>query len=77
VPVEQLGEGLLALLGVELVLLPDRDPREIETLLLDLLVVLCLLGLELGELVAGYLPILARSDPVFGHLISLRSGIVN
>src|SRR5215218_4263962 len=71
--VEELGEGLLAVLGVELVLLLDRDPGEIEALSLDLLVSLCLLGLELGELVPGRLPFLAGSDLVFRHLISLQS----
>ena len=70
-PVEELGEGLLAVLGVELVLLLDRDPGEIETLALDLLLSLRLLGLESGELVPGRLPLLASTDPVLGHLISL------
>src|SRR5207342_54231 len=50
-----------------------RDPGEIATLGLDLLVLLCLLGLELGELVPGGLPVLAGADLVFGHLISLLS----
>src|SRR5207245_8085198 len=71
-PVEELGEGLLAVLGVELVFLLDHDPGEIETLALDLLVSLRLLGLELGHLVPGRLPLLARSDLVLRHLISLR-----
>src|SRR5439155_26095067 len=66
--VEELGEGLLAVLGVELVLLLDRDPGEIETLSLDLLVSLRLLGLELGELVPGHLPLLAGSNLAFRHL---------
>jgi hypothetical protein len=68
----KLGEGFLAVLGVELVLLLDLDPGEIETLALDLLVSLRLLGLELGELVPRRLPFLAGSDLVFRHLISLR-----
>jgi hypothetical protein len=68
-PVEELGEGLLPVLGVELVHLLDRDPGEIETLALDFLVSLRLLGLELGELVPGRLPFLAGSDVVFRHLI--------
>src|SRR5256714_12571338 len=71
-PVEELREGLLAVLGVELVLLLDRDPGEIETLALDLLVSLRLLRLELGELVPGHLPFLAGSSLVFSHLISFR-----
>src|SRR5213076_2408906 len=72
-PVEELGEGLLAVLGIELVLLLDRDPGEIETLPLDLLVSLPLLGLEPGELVPGRLPFLAGSGLVFRHLCSLPS----
>src|SRR5204863_6847370 len=71
-PVEELGESLLAVLGVELVLLLDRDPGEIATLALDLLVSLRLLRLELGELVPGRLPFLAGSNLVFRHLLSLR-----
>src|SRR2546423_2152717 len=72
-PVEELGERLLAVLGVELVLLLDRDPGESEPLALDLLVSLRLLGLELGELVPGRLPFLTGSNLVFRHLISLQS----
>src|ERR671931_1618757 len=72
--VEQLREGLLALLGVELVLLLDRHPRELEPLLLDLLVSLRLLGLELRELIAGRLPFLASSDLVLRHLLFLPLG---
>src|SRR4249920_1748667 len=69
-PVEELGERLPAVLGVELVLLLDRDPGEREPLLLDLFVSLRLFGLELRELVSGRLPLLARSDRMVGHLIS-------
>src|SRR5207244_7759581 len=72
-PLEELGQGLLAVLGVELVLLLDRDPGEIATPSLDLLVSLRLLRLELGELVTGHLPFLAGSNLVFGHPISLLS----
>src|SRR5438105_4547120 len=68
--VEELGKGLLAVLGVELVLLVDRDPREIETLALDLLVSLRLLGLKLCELAPSRLPFVAGSDLVLSHLIS-------
>src|SRR5205807_6818140 len=71
--VEELVEGLLSVLGVERVLLLDRHPGEIATLALDLLVPLGLLGLELGELVAGHLPFLAGSSSVFGHLSSFQS----
>src|SRR5439155_4065503 len=69
-PVEELGESLLAVLGVKLVLLLDRNPGEIATLSRDLLVLLRLLGLEPGELVPGHLPFLAGCNPVLGHLIS-------
>src|SRR5207245_10320471 len=72
-PVEELAEGLLAVLGVELVLLLDLDPGEIETLLLDLLVSLRLLSLELGELVPGRLPLLAGSALLLWHLISHKA----
>src|SRR5512133_1818622 len=70
--VEELGERFLAVLGVELVLLLDRDPREIETPSLDLLVLLRLLGLELGELIPGGLPFLTGSDLVLRHLHLLQ-----
>jgi len=66
-PVEELGERLLAVLGVELVRLLDRDPGKRESLLLDLLVSLSLLGLELRQLLPGRLPFLPRSDRVLGH----------
>src|SRR2546428_23220 len=72
-PVEELAQGLLAILGVELVLLVDPDPGQIATRSRDLLVSLRLLGLELRELVPGHLPFLAGSDLVFRHLISLQS----
>src|SRR6202165_6064494 len=69
-PVEELGQGLLAVLGVELVLLLDPDPGQIATRFRDLLVSLPPPGLGLGALPPGPLPFLASSDPVFGHLIS-------
>ena len=71
--VEELAQGLLAILGVELVLLLDADPGQIATRARDLLVSLGLLGLELREFVPGHLPFLAGSDPVFWHLIFLQS----
>src|SRR4051812_49629316 len=74
-PVEELYETLLAVLGVELVLLLDRDPGEIATLPRDLVVSLRLLRLELGELLTGRLPFLTGSDLVLGHLSSLLSGL--
>src|SRR5690242_19884971 len=65
--VEELGEGLLAVLGVELVLLLHRDPGQPAALLGHLLAELGVLGLELRELVARRLPLLARSDRLVGH----------
>src|SRR6266545_2171850 len=67
---EQLGELLLAVLGVELVFLLHRYPGQLAPLPLDFLVALSLLRLELGELVARRLPFLAGSDLVFSHLRS-------
>jgi hypothetical protein len=70
--IEQLGESLLPVLGVELVPLRDRDPGELEPLPLDLLVSLSLFRLELRQLVACRLPLVARSDLVPSHLVSLQ-----
>jgi hypothetical protein len=66
-PVEELGEGLLPVLGVELVLLLDRNPRKLTALLDHLLAELGVLGLELRELVASRLPVLTGSNLVVGH----------
>jgi hypothetical protein len=67
--IKELGEGLLPLVGVELVLLPDHDPGELEPLPLDLLVSLSLFRLELCQLVACRLPLVARSDLVPSHFV--------
>src|SRR6476646_1262226 len=66
-PVEQLGERLLAVLGVELVLLLHRNPGKLTALLGHLLVELGLLGLELRKLIAGRPPFLAGSNLVVTH----------
>src|SRR4051812_17416863 len=66
-PVEQLGERLLAVVGVEYVVLLDENPRELAPLLGHLPAELGLLGLELCQLVAGGLPFLAGSMRVVGH----------
>src|SRR5262245_22152175 len=55
-PSEELRERLLAVFGVEHVLLLDWDPGELETLLLYFFVPLCLLRLELGKFVTRRLP---------------------
>jgi hypothetical protein len=64
---EQVLEALLAVLGVESVVLVDRNPRKLEPLPADLLVALRLLGLDLRELLARRLPFLTDSSPVLGH----------
>src|SRR5918996_1544346 len=69
--IEQIGESPLPGVGVELVLLLDRDPGELEPLPLDLLVSLGVFRLELGQLVACRLPLVARSNLVPSHLVSL------
>jgi len=66
--VEELGERFLAVLGVELVLLLHRNPGQLAPPPLDLLAALRLLGLELRELVAPRLPLLAGSDLVLRHV---------
>ena len=60
--VEQLGERLLPVLGVELVLLLHRNPGKLTPLLGHLLAELGVLGLELRKFVASRLPFLAGSN---------------
>src|SRR5215217_8370907 len=66
-PVEELGKGLLPVLGVELVLLLDGHPGKPAPLLGHPLAELRVLGLELREFVASRLPVLAGSDLLLGH----------
>src|SRR5215218_8364749 len=66
-PVEELGERLLPVLGVELVLLLNRNPGKLTPLLGRLAAELGVLSLELRKLIASRLPLLAGSDPVLGH----------
>src|SRR5204862_4743505 len=66
-PVEELGERLLPVLGVEPVLLLDGNPWKLTPLLGHLLAELRVLGLELRKFVASRLPVLARSNLVVGH----------
>src|SRR6266511_895053 len=68
--IEQLGEGLLSVPGVEFVLLRDRDPWELEPLPLDLLVSLGVFHLELRQLVACRLPLVACSNLVPSHVVA-------
>src|SRR5262249_40547198 len=65
--VEQLGQRLRPVLGVEPIVLVNRDPREPAALLGDLLAELGVLGLEPPKLVACRLPFLAGSNRVLGH----------
>ena len=66
-PVEQLGECLLPVLGVELVLLLDRNPGQLPALLGHPPAELRVLGLELCKLIASRLPFLAGSYFVPRH----------
>jgi hypothetical protein len=66
-PVEELGERLLPVLGVELVFLLHRNPGKLTALLGHLLAERCVLSLELRKLTASRLPLLAGSDLVVLH----------
>jgi hypothetical protein len=54
-------------LGVEAVVLLHRHPGELAALLADRVAQLRPLGLQLCELIAGGLPLLAGSNVVIGH----------
>ena len=73
--VEEVGERLLPVLGVEDVLLLHRNPRKLHPLALDLLVSRSRLGLELRQLVTGCLPFLPGSDLVFRHRVTSRCAV--
>src|SRR5581483_1420738 len=73
---EQLGERLLAVLGVELVVLLQRHPWKLPPLLRELTRSLGVLRLQLRELVTGRLPLLARSGCVRRHRLLLRHHMV-
>src|SRR5947209_17805375 len=70
---EELGERLLPVLGVELILLLHRDPRELTAPLGYLLAQLGVLGLQLRKLGPSRLPVLVGPNRVVGHryLLSL------
>src|SRR3954470_17423798 len=68
--VEQLAEGLLAVLGVEDVLLLDRYPGQVAPLLGDRSRELRVLSLEFRQLVASSLPFLPCCDLVVVHSVS-------
>src|SRR5919106_6620469 len=65
--VEKLGQGTGAVVGVEAVLLVDRDPRKLAALSRELVAHSGVLLLPLQELVASRLPFLAGADPVIRH----------
>src|SRR4051794_22503331 len=65
--VEEIGKGLPAVLGVELVLLLHPDPGKPTPLLGHRLTELGVFGLELREFVASRLPVLTGCDLVLGH----------
>src|SRR5438067_3242490 len=67
---EELGQRLLAVLGVKDVLLLHRHPRQLAPLLGDLAAQLGVLGLALCQLVAGVLPLLTCSY-LRGHSVLL------
>src|SRR5947209_17258262 len=67
---EELGQRLLAVLGVKDVLLLHRHPRQLTPLLGDLAAQLGMLSLALGQLVAGGLPLLTCSY-LRGHSVLL------
>jgi hypothetical protein len=69
--VEELGERLLPLRGIELVLLLHRNPGKLAPLLREPPAKLGVLGLEPCQLVASGLPLLPGSDLVLGHRIVL------
>src|SRR3954451_8020062 len=73
--VEQLAQGLLALLGVEDVFLLDGHPRQLAPLLGDLARELRVLGLGLRQLLASGLPFLSCPDLVSGHCVVLLSDV--
>ena len=65
--VEEIGERLRAVLGLEPVVLLDRDPRQLAPLPGQLVAAAGELLLLLQQLVALRLPLLLRADPVVGH----------
>src|SRR5947209_6153275 len=65
--VEEVGERLAAVLGVELVLLLHGHPGQLPSPRGDLLAELGVLGLELRELLASCPPFLAGSDLAVRH----------
>jgi hypothetical protein len=65
--VEQIGESLRAVLGLEPVVLLDRDPGQLASLPGQLVAAAGELLLLLQQLVALRPPLLLRADPVLGH----------
>ena len=69
-PVEQLDQRLLTVVGVESVLLLDRDPGQVAPLLRQLVAEPGVLLLADEELLACGEPFLVGSDSVICHLLS-------
>ena len=67
--VEEIGEGLRAVLGLEPVVLLDRDPGQLAPLPGQLVAAAGELLLLLQQLVALRLPLLLRADPVLRHQV--------
>src|SRR5207248_3280943 len=65
--VEELGQRLRPLVGVEAVLLVEPHPRQLSPFLRELVVALRELLLALAELLPGGQPLLARPRRVLGH----------
>jgi hypothetical protein len=66
-PVEELGQRLCPVVGLERVLLLDGHPRQCLPLGVELVVELVELVLSLEQLLSSRFPLLARSDRVLWH----------
>jgi hypothetical protein len=67
--VEQLGQRLGALVGLELVVLLDAHPRQLAPCAGELVALTHVRLLALDQLATGLQPFLARPDPVLSHLV--------
>jgi hypothetical protein len=72
-PVKEIGERLRVVLGLEPVVLLDRDPGKLAPLSGQLVPAAGGLFLLLEQLVALSLPLVLRADPVLGHQVPLVS----
>src|SRR5215216_5948610 len=67
-PVEELGEGLRAFVGLEAVVLVDTHPRKVSPLARQLVTAARERLLALEQLLARRKPVLTGSDPAIRHL---------